>query len=246
MDRHPDNSNLRVTNSSDWEGLPLLPRHGPYVIEYLDNILMTLKDALEDYPRTSVLRFDLRLPSFRQHAEDAITRFFRSLKAQIDADQSRKAKVGRRRFPCRVRYVWAAERDRSSLPHYHVAILLNKDAYHSLGRFPTSESLGGDSVEPFGSGMADRIVRAWARALRLDPASAVGLVHFPDNAVYHINMNGSALFEQYTAAFTRLSYLAKARTKRYGEGRHSFRCSRPRLVPVAVDDSNSPRTQPIA
>ena len=33
MDRHPDNSNLRVTNSSDWEGLPLLPKHGPYVIE---------------------------------------------------------------------------------------------------------------------------------------------------------------------------------------------------------------------
>lgn len=112
-----------------------------------------------------------------------------------------------------VRYVWAREFDQADTrPHYHFLLLLNRDAFHTVGYF-SSES----------DNLYHRIVAAWASALGLAPEEGYGLVHMPENHTYAINMNrsDSGLAE----LFPRVSYLCKVNTKRFGEGDHVFGCS---------------------
>ncbi len=68
-----------------------------------------------------------------------------------------------------------------------------------------------------------RLVFAWASALMMTEHEAVGLVHIPNNPVCELHRDDQASIN---AFFQRASYLCKADTKQYGNGRHGFGSSR--------------------
>jgi hypothetical protein len=111
----------------------------------------------------------------------------------------------------KVRYVWAREIGYLGKPHYHVLILLNRDAFTALGKF----ELGRENI-------FNRLVEAWASALRLTLDECNGLVHIPDNPTYQLDRDDERELQE---LFFRASYLCKAATKVYGDGQHGFGCS---------------------
>ncbi|WP_375154770.1 inovirus-type Gp2 protein, partial [Pseudomonas sp. PDM25] len=78
-------------------------------------------------------------------------------------------------------------------------LLLNRDAYHTVGRFQSERE-----------NLYSRIQAAWARALRVTFEEAEGLVHIPANATFHLSQDDSGEMDRY---FYRVSYLCKAETK---------------------------------
>ncbi len=215
--RHPGNSNLHLHYDPVWNGYPVLAQRGPLVNEYLHGINETLWRATNEYPRVSLFLVDIRLPSRGVFREDSfMTRFLASLKAQIEADIFHKHRMGKRTYPCRMRFVWAREISPSSdRSHFHVGLLLNKDTYHVLGDFDAT-----------GGNMAARITRAVSSALAISFESARGLAHFPDESVRYLDANALDFGYQRAMVFERLSYLAKAATKHYGSHANHFGCSR--------------------
>ncbi|MNC57648.1 hypothetical protein D3C75_1073260 [compost metagenome] len=97
-------------------------------------------------------------------------------------------------------------------PHYHVLILLNRDAFTALGKFELRRE-----------NIFNRLVEGWASALRLSPDECNGLVHIPDNPTYHLDRDDG---REQRELFFRASYLCKAATKAYGDGQHGFGYSR--------------------
>lgn len=231
--RHSENTNLVLHYENMWNGLPVQTHRGPLVVNYLESILATIQNATREYPRTAMMRLDLRMPAERPEADSAvISRFFRSLKAQVRADQQRKKRNGARVYPCRIRFIWAKEQDKSDHPHYHAAILVNRDAYFTLGKFQASDKDVDDDT-PFmppetryAANMSERFTYAWASALGISPEQARGLVGFSRNSVYDMYANGPGYCRQLAEVFSRLSYLAKACTKHYGDRSRSFGYSR--------------------
>ena len=143
-----------------------------------------------------------------------IKNFIASLDAQIQADLSRKKRRGQTARSCKVRYAWCKERSTSLSHHYHLVLLLNKDVYHSLGRFDQKGNL------------SDMIKKAWCRALDIKANEGDTLVHFPDNPTYWLEQNSDKFDQQVDSLFKRVSYLAKVETKHYGDRTRSFGCSR--------------------
>ena len=145
-------------------------------------------------------------------SNEVISRFIESVKAKIRHNRI----CARQRSPyahdTKVRYVWARETGDDQRVHYHAVILVNHDAFFTLGRF------GSES-----SNMANRFIEAWASALGLRLDLAAGLVHFPDNPVYRITRNSPL---EFAAFFQRASYLCKAETKHFGHCHHGFGSSR--------------------
>lgn len=214
--RHPQNPNLRLYDQPYWKGYPVIQNRGPLIVEYLEQIDHTLINALLDDTRVSVLLAYLRLPSAGTSHEDAfISRFSASLKAQIAALEGRKRAAGKRVYPCHLRVIWVRERAGSENSHFHVAIIVNKDAFYSLGDFRCMDG-----------NMSARINKAVASALSISLEDARGLAHFPEHAVYHLDANSEDFQLQRGAVFRRLSYFAKVDTKHYGTGTKNFGCSR--------------------
>lgn len=209
------NSNLTQFSGSSYAGLPILADKGPFALEYLDSVYATIQRALADYPRLFAIRFDLHY-SLNQglpddaHSSDVINRFVESLKAKIRHDRSRAAKYQQRVHNTVVRYVWVKEYGIKGRPHYHFLLLLNRDAYHTLGFFNSQHE-----------NLYSRIVSAWESALRLPWGEALGLVHIPENATYHVCDN-----DEFARLFNRVSYMCKVATKRYGNWERVFGCSR--------------------
>jgi hypothetical protein len=231
--RHPSNKNLSLFNGNEWHGLSVYTDRGPQIEDYLKRAYRVLQDAVEEYPRSSMIRCEPRVPQGREAPDSGVmSRFLASLQAQLDADADRKWMAGKRVHPCKLRHIWAREQDSAIHDHYHVALLLNRDAYFSLGDF-RKRAPGPGQENPAEMGvtqnMADRIRKAWASALGLRPEEAGGLVHFPDNPVHRIDANSADFFEQFASAFYRVSYMTKADTKHYGNGHNSFGCSYPRV-----------------
>ena len=230
---HPHNHNLTVySKESWWNNHPVLQKPLGLVEQYLRRIQQTLDHACTEYTRLSVMRFDLHFPQNLHCRDDqAISRFVDALKAKIRADQQRKQAQGKRAYPCNLYYVWAKERVSSEACHYHMAIMLNRDAYFTLGNY-TAAACCNDPDMPVDhwqeppENMAGRILSAWASALGMSMAHMVGLVHFPDNPVYSLNRNDMAFTDQYNAVFRRLSYFAKVESKQYGDRSRHFGCSR--------------------
>lgn len=225
--RHEQNSNLRLIEGYEWAGLPLQSSQGPFVESYLQRLHETIKASVDEHRRVTAIRVDLRFPAiedsdhptcFFYHDSSVISRFLSSLESQFDADEKRKRQMGIRVRHAGMRYVWVKEQDSALLPHYHVLLLLNADVYHYLGNF--------HNAVPEHANTATRICKAWARATRLPFEQAAYLVNFPTDGVYHINANSVELFSQMASLFGRACYLAKARTKNFGGGLHSFGCSR--------------------
>lgn len=200
---------------------------GPLNSRYVVRIQDTLCKALSEYPRTLVLRIDLRLPDnnlTHEYSLDStlITRFIVSLKAQIDADLLRKKNNGKRTFPCRVRYVWAREFGQRGKKHYHLALFLNKDAYAYLGNYiPT------DKGYPHNLGVM--IMEAWVRVLNLhdddDYQKYYPLVHFPKPSYAHLNKTSTHFNNDSAEVINRVCYLAKEYSKDSSDKQRNFGCS---------------------
>lgn len=60
----------------------------------------------------------------------------------------------------------------------------------------------------------------------MEMEQAVGLVHFPYNCAYRVNTGSIAAEGEVAGLFSRISYLAKAKTKQYGMGVRHFGASR--------------------
>lgn len=220
MTRHPGNHNLPLHYEQAYKGLRVMAAGGPLVEPYLGRTYLTLQRALDEHPRTFAVRFDLRFPQWilpddADYSNEVISDFFARLKAIIKNDRERAAKRNGFAHGSSVRYVWAREVGESikdGRPHFHILLLLNRDAYNTLGSFNSKQE-----------NLFKRIETAWCRALRINQAVADGLVEIPEKAIYYLDRGGEAGFSD---LFFRASYLCKAATKVYGEGLHGFDCSR--------------------
>ncbi|GLQ33004.1 inovirus Gp2 family protein [Litoribrevibacter albus] len=214
--KHPKNRNLNQFTGNDFLGLPLLLKHQPYIREYLEIISEVFRKALQEYPRSQVIRFDLRIPEHFTgdlFSNGLMTRFVKSMREIIEADLIRKGRMNTRTHNCYMRFVWVREIDKSRKPHFHVAIFLNRDAYRNVGKYGAIDE-----------NMANRINRAWASALGMQTMWYDGLVYFPKNCSYSINYKKTnptqeehdAFMVSLRECFRRVAYLAKADTKAFG------------------------------
>lgn len=212
-----------------------LTNQGPLNPHYLQRIEDTVYGALSIHPRLTAIRVDLRIPDCLGYSDDVmnrdmplffanigpnlIKRFIESLKAQIEAQQYMKAREGKRHYDCKLQYIWVREQNQALKDHYHMALMLNKDCFYSLGSYNTTGTL------------AWMIKKAWASALDVDVDDFCTLVHFPENPVYRLNHNAphTEFMSQLYPLLRRLSYLAKERTKVYGARKRNFGCSNPKV-----------------
>ncbi|MFT2186122.1 inovirus Gp2 family protein [Pseudomonas putida] len=221
MRRFSENRNLRLYSADTFQGLPIMGGKGPFILGYLEALSRTINLALDQYPRVIAFRVDLRLPRFGGIPDDAlsnrvISRFIESFKAKIEHNREKAREQNKYAHDCRVRYVWARERSEAGRQHYHLLILLNRDAYYTIGR-----------LQPQRPNMISRMQEAWASALKCEVEQVRGLVHIPSNAEYRVDREVRPGNVDYLPdLFHRASYLCKAATKRYGEGAHGFGFSR--------------------
>lgn len=216
--RLASNTNLTLHSEPYFQGKPVQVNHGDLIHSYLVRIDQVIRNALSNYPRTLVIRIDLRLPqrtndpdSPCEYDNQVITRFIASLKAQLNAAQAKKYKEKKRIYPCILRYVWCCERDTSANNHYHLALFFNRDAYNYLGVITATEG-----------NLAARIKKAWASALNLELWQADPLVHFNNQGVFRLDVNSPSYVADYKNLFFALSYFTKAYSKHYGDGSNSF------------------------
>jgi len=217
MLRHPQNHNLKLHYDNTYQGLPVMHGKGPFIREHLERLHSTMQRTLDQYPRVFAFRVDLKLPLSGMlpsyaFTNELISRFLESFKAKIEHSRSMARRNNRYAHGCRVRYVWTRELATEGRPHYHLVILLNKDAYNALGYYASE-----------GKNVFSRLEEAWASALRLPRDAVAGLVHIPDNATYYITRDS---WQSQADFFHRASYLCKAATKEYGDRQHSFGASR--------------------
>lgn len=217
MIRHPRNSNLTLHYEDNYLGLPVQFDKGPLIYEYLHRLHQTVMRALDQYPRVFAFRFDLRLPmgqnpSSLNYENEVMDRFIESFKAKIRHNRHIATQLNKYAHNSVVRYVWAREVGQQGRPHYHLAILLNYDAFCALGKF-----------EPGRDNMFNRLHEGWASALGLPLDAVVGLVEIPKNPYYHLQRDDNKGIAEF---FFRASYLCKAATKAYGNGSHGFGASR--------------------
>jgi hypothetical protein len=211
------NTNLSLHFENYYQGLPVMVQKGPLIREYLEMLYHTTQRALEEHARVFAVRFDLRLPDGKPLPEDAFTnrviqRFIDSLKAKIKHARERSKQVHGSAHNTSVHYAWAREFGQTGKPHHHFVLLLNNDAYCTLGNF----NLSSDN-------MYSRLHGAWASALGLSLVESYGLVHIPPNPQYKLDRVNAVEIAKF---FERASYLCKAATKVFGDGNHAFGCSR--------------------
>lgn len=221
MLRHPDNTNLRLHHDDTFEGLPVMVEKGPFVWQYLSRLKHTIDLALEQYPRLLAFRADLRLPvgiDLPDHAyrNKVVSDFIESFKAKIKHNRDKARERNPFAHTCKVRYVWAREVGWGGRPHYHLLILLNRDAYYTVGRLRSEAG-----------NMISRMQEAWASALGLHDNQADGLVEIPRNAEYRVDRYVRVGDEDVLPdLFYRASYLCKTATKSYGDRQRSFDTSK--------------------
>lgn len=215
MPRHPFNPNLSLHHSSLFNSHPLQDKFSPFIVEYLDRLERVIKSSLDNHARVFAFRFDLRLPVLSTESHDdneCISRFIASLKAKLNHRRAIAIRHNPNAHKTTVHYVWCRESWSSDRPHYHLLILLNHDAFFTLGRFELGRS-----------NIFNCLVEAWASALLIEKERAAPLVHIPDNSTYLVTRGDQNSFNN---LFFRASYLCKASTKSYRDSIHSFGASR--------------------
>lgn len=225
------NQPMEYCDAYCFRGYDILRGVGGFNEKHLSKIHDCMADALMEYHRVCMMRFDLHVPSDYQdcnlYHNTLMYRFFASLKAKLIHAQDRAAKLYRRIHKSRLRYVWCREMSTNQVIHYHVGILLNYDAYAFMGRYDTSRD-----------NMYSRIFTAWESALGAGGLCKSVPVHIPENAVYKIVRDDRNSFN---AAFLRLSYLAKLDTKMMHNGYHVFGSSRNQFL--LTTRGNTPQIQ---
>jgi hypothetical protein len=141
-----------------------------------------------------------------------LERFFESVKAKVRHNRDKAREARPHAHDSVVRYIWCREIGEHVIPHYHVAILLNNDAFCAIGKY----ELGRENL-------FNRLHEAWASALGPSVEKTGGLVHLPENPYYMLRRDDPDTVADF---FYRISYLCKADTKQYGGGIHAFGTSR--------------------
>lgn len=190
----------------------------------LASLERVLDHAFADYRELTLIRLDLHfakaeqqdMPVCFQHTDpQVITRFTASLKSQLKAQAARKDE-NVRTYPCRLRFLWVLEQHKSELPHYHIILVLNKDAHAFLGTVNSNKS----------TGLIKLIQEAWCRALGLSYDEFCTRVHVPKTALTHLTRGDVAQrSERYWDWLHRACYLAKLYTKFIGPARRAFGAS---------------------
>ncbi|MEZ9494936.1 inovirus Gp2 family protein [Vibrio splendidus] len=210
--------NLTITKARIFSGYPLYYDKDGLVEEYLKSMEQVLNNALAEHPRSLAVRVDLNLPKdFNDDSSEVITRFFRSLKSQVDADIKKKSKNAWCKYRyCTIRYVWAKECCTSTSSHYHVMMFFNRDIYNCLGLLENGRS-----------NLAIRIRNAWKRSVSACyEGTERAMVHFPTQGVYSVSNKNETKEQVKNRVFYRMSYLAKLRSKNYGDSKKNFGASR--------------------
>lgn len=192
----------------------IIGTYGPLNFDYLNKIIEVIQSALNKHPRILALRFDLRLPDDVLARIDSavISRFFDSLKAKLKADLNKKRAEGKRVHSCTPRYIWVREFNQpGEKKHYHVLLLLNKDAYAFLG----------DYRKPDGN-LAALITQAWLSALGVNDERYQSLPYFPKNPCYYLDAKTLDTDGVYAKLMARVSYLAKERSKVSDDSERNF------------------------
>ncbi len=216
MKYHPVNRNLTLYYGEQYLGMPIQFTKGPFVAEYLQRLHQTLLSALDEYREVFAFRFDLRMPKGSlptvRYENQLIDRFIESFKAKIKHNREMARRVNKNSHDTKVHYVWTREVGSRGRPHYHLAILLNHDAYCAIGHY----SLGRENI-------FNRLNEAWASALGVAISDIVGLVEIPRDPSYRIGRHDKDCISDF---FFRTSYLCKSATKSFGNGGHGFGTSR--------------------
>ncbi|MFS7309335.1 inovirus Gp2 family protein [Rahnella inusitata] len=190
----------------------------------------TVDKALADYPRVMAVRFDLRFPDEEDRmdcptryydAPDVISNFIASVKSQIKEDVKRKRKAGKTTLTCKVRFVWVRELNHDETKHhYHVLLLLNKDAYPWPGKIQTEPMFNFYSIYQI-------VINAWIRAIKRDDheKNHHGLIHLPIRGFYSLNRNKPHFETDCQALTQRAMYLAKEFSKDHSDSRRNLGCS---------------------
>lgn len=210
MKRHKDNTNLRLINGSRYKEYSVQGTHGPLIANYLDKAIETVSLALDQHSKVFAFRIDLHFPSGFEQNDSSTNEHIRSFLGKLDAIIQADLRGGK--HSSKLRYVWVREVGKHQNIHYHLAILLNGNAYSTVG------NLSLDSENLF-----TRIVDAWARALGVKPQEITSCIHIPANTGYRLSRSSP---ETANAFIHRISYLCKSKTKQYGALSHSFGSSR--------------------
>jgi hypothetical protein len=219
--RHSGNTNLHLYDLPTYDGMPVMLPAGPFIREYLFRLKQTIDLALDQHSRVLAFRVDLRLPlgidlPDYAYTNEVISRFIDSFKAKIEHNRAKSRERNPYAHDSKVRYVWAREIGERGRPHYHLLILLNQEAYYTVGWLKSKAS-----------NINNRMKEAWASALGLSVDEVRGLVNIPPNAEYRIVRNvRSGDVDELPALFYRASYLCKAATKSYGDHQRGFDTSR--------------------
>lgn len=211
------NKNHRLYSDEVYQSLPVMNGHYPMIEDYLRVLHEVLTKAMHQYRRVFAFRVDLHFPVGTGWGHDefynsVVSRFIESFKAKIRHNRALTSKASTYAHSTKVRYFWVREVGDCGRVHYHVAFLLNGEAFNWLGNYQSSAA-----------NMAHRVWGAWASALGESVERAKTLVHFPENPSYMIVRDDPA---SAAAFFHRASYLCKARTKQYGAGHHGYGASR--------------------
>lgn len=215
-------------DSPEWHGLPVQFLLDELNLDCLRKIYVLLFDSLLMHSRWTVVRVDLKVPAGFILPQGAITEFIESLKRQLKHEQSAKPAVGKRARDPMLRYAWVREWKNASYPHYHLVLMLNRDAYFTVGNYSKLQSAGCN----YGDMLAGRIYKAWGMALGLDWNVARRGVHFPQRPVSPLQTQHALFEKQYRAVFYRLSYFAKNESKVYGDGQRNFGMSQLRRLKI--------------
>ncbi len=243
--RVPGSPQLRLHYDHSYQGWPVSQQihYNGLVENYLENAWKVIGVALADYPRLYAVRVDLRYPQTYPAAlgrdNGCMKRFFDYLQRELD-------RAGLK-YPTRIHYIWAREQDSSPNPHYHLLLMLNRDAINHIGTFAPCSDGGYHRQNLF-----HRIVRAWCYALRLENDwQAEGLVHYAESRahdtglVYDCDIPGSGRVTDHDSGqyqitrgvndlalaqlHYRASYLCKAYSKPFHQGVRCFVTSQRRV-----------------
>ncbi|PSW00295.1 YagK/YfjJ domain-containing protein [Photobacterium lipolyticum] len=176
----------------------------PFVVEYLDRTIEVLNSALDQYKRCTVVRFDLRFPSYFGDVDvkEYRTAFIKNLKKKYS-----------KKYGGSFKHIIAIEKSKdrkgtnTSSKHFHVVLFLdaNKHYHNSLGLLPTHDRNG--------KGLWNVIYSSWQASIK---DNAVGLVHICRS--HRISREDT---EATNDCFTHISYLCKKRTKFFAKkGEH--------------------------
>jgi len=196
--------------------------------DYLATFKQVIDNEINEHPRTLLVVVNLHMPypkdddvlppDFYTQEDNLMSRFIGSLKAKLKAHQQRKAREGIRTHRTGLRYFWVREIGRKSgNKHYHLMLLVNKDAFHCLGRFDSERN-----------NLRSYIQEAWLSGLGLTGTKVADLgeyhplVHFTKSPLYYLDMYSENYDTVYRDLMPRVEHLAKHHTKVYGRDTRSI------------------------